>query len=47
MLLAEKSGTLAELIDDEDARLAIAPAFKLLRYGVVGDVTEVKTGNTL
>lgn len=45
VFLAEESGTLAELIDDEDAMLAMVPALKLLRSGAVGPVTEVKTGN--
>lgn len=46
VLLAEESGTLSEIIDDEDAMLAIVPALKLLRSGAVGPVPEVKTGNT-
>lgn len=46
VLWAEESGTLAELIDDEDAMLAMTPTLKLLRSGAVGPVTEVKTGDT-
>lgn len=46
VLLAEETGTLAELIGDEDAMLAMAPALKLLRSGAVGPVAEVKTGDT-
>lgn len=46
VLLAEESGTLAEIIDDENALIAMAPALKLLRSGAVGPVAEVNTGDT-
>lgn len=46
VFLAEESGTLEELIGDENAMLAIVPALKLLRSGAVGPVAEVKTEDT-
>ena len=46
ILFAEETGTLNELVDDEEALRAMQPALKLLRSGAVGPVTEVKTGDT-